>query len=187
MREFTNQHHVSSNSLDLWQLGNNVTSAMVGDLLQAQSAFLADALYLTPQYDASYMEAPVNRSWVSAKVASMESRMQTITAWGFQNQSIVYGPDELPASTAPGINLLFGEVKRRWPGARTLAVINWPAQDVIDAVDIQVFQYQELENTAMAASRDAYVQKGKQVWGYHCVSPTPVRCNAESVLLLVVP
>jgi hypothetical protein len=36
----------------------------------------------------------------------------------------------------------------------------------------QVFQYQELGSAAMAASRDAYVHAGKQVWGYHCVSPT---------------
>jgi hypothetical protein len=36
-------------------------------------------------------------------------------------------------------------------------VINWPAQAVLESVDILVFQYQELLNPAMAASRDAYV------------------------------
>ena len=91
------------------------------------------------------MEAPVNKSWVREKLNAMETRMSQITRWGFQNSSIVYGPDELPDSTAPGINLLFGEVKEKWPGTRTLAVINWPAQAVIQSVDIQVFQYQELQ------------------------------------------
>ena len=36
MREFTNRHHVSSNSLDLWEDGNNVTSETIAELLQAQ-------------------------------------------------------------------------------------------------------------------------------------------------------
>ena len=36
MREFTNRHHVSSNSLDLWEDGNNVTSEIIAELLQAQ-------------------------------------------------------------------------------------------------------------------------------------------------------
>ena len=36
-------------------------------------------------------------------------------------------------------------------------MINWPAQAVLESVDILVFQYQELLNPAMAASRDAYV------------------------------
>ena len=173
MREFTNRHHVSSNSLDLWQDSNNVTIDTIAELLQAQGSFFADAMYLTPTGDAKYMEPPVNKSWVRQKVDAMDARMAKITGWGVQNRSIVYGPDELPGATAPGINLLFGEVKRKWPETQTLAVINWPAQAVMESVDILVFQYQELQNPAMAASRDAYVEAGKHVWGYHCVSPTP--------------
>ena len=53
-----------------------------------------------------------------------------------------------------------------------MAVINWPAQHLISDIDIWIFQYQELANPAMSASRKAYLQAGKQVWGYHCISPT---------------
>ena len=58
-----------------------------------------------------------------------------------------------------------------------MAVVNWPAQAVLEAVDILIFQYQELQDPAMRASRDAYVAAGKRVWGYHCVSPTPSVCG----------
>ena len=54
-----------------------------------------------------------------------------------------------------------------------MAVLNWPAQSVMSAVDVLIFQYQLLGSADMAASRDAYVNAGKDVWGYHCVSPTP--------------
>ena len=99
--------------------------------------------------------------------------MDLIERWGFANLSAVYGPDELSASTAPGIRYLFAQLKRRWPQATRLAVLNWPAQELLSVVDVLVFQYQLLSSPAMAAARDAYVNAGKQVWGYHCISPTP--------------
>ena len=116
-------------------------------------------MYLTPE-DTAYMNGSANESWVDGKVAAMSERMETIRSWGFLNASAIYGPDELPASTAPGINMLFGKVKKRWPGVKTMAVINWPAQSVLDAVDILIFQYQFLEQQAMADSRDAFVAAG---------------------------
>ena len=83
-------------------------------MLSEKGSFFADAMYLTPT-DTPVMSAPVNKSWVKHRVEAMDARMAQITDWGFQNSSIIYGPDELPASTTPGINLLFGEVKRKWP------------------------------------------------------------------------
>ena len=56
---------------------------------------------------------------------------------------------------------------------KTLAVLNWNASALVDVVDILVFQYQELSSPAMAATKDAFVRAGKQVWGYHCISPSP--------------
>ena len=50
-------------------LSQDVTRETVATLLQAQSLFLADALYLTPQNDARFLEAPVNTSWVRARAA----------------------------------------------------------------------------------------------------------------------
>jgi len=176
MEEFTAKRHLSSNSLDLWEGGgSNVTQDTVRRLLDSQDQFLADSMYLVPG-DRKYlsnMTAPGNKAWVDAKLDAITARMAQVKEWGFSNNSVIYGPDELPPSTAPGINYLFGEVKKRWPSTKRMAVINWPAQDVMENVDILVFQYQEELKSTMAASRDAYLAAGKHVWGYHCVSPTP--------------
>ena len=64
-------------------------------------------------------------------------------------------------------------MKARWPEVKTLAVLNWDASSLVDVIDILVFQYQELDNTAMAAAKEAFAQAGKHVWGYHCISPAP--------------
>ena len=124
-------------------------------------------MYLTPE-DTAYMNGSANESWVDSKVAAMSERMEMIRGWGVLNSSAIYGPDELPASTAPGINMLFGKAKKKWPGVKTMAVINWPAQSVLDTVDILIFQYQFLDGQflepwptrAMAESRDAFVAAG---------------------------
>ena len=40
------------------------------------------------------------------------------------DRAFVYGFDEQPPSMAPAIRQLFGGVKARWPGVRTMAVLN---------------------------------------------------------------
>ena len=67
-----------------------------------------------------------------AHLDAIDARMRTIEAWGFENASSIYGPDELPQTTAPSINYLFGEVRRRWPRSKRMAVINWPVQHYYD-------------------------------------------------------
>ena len=46
-KEFTDSRHVSSDSLDLWQEGNNATSATITELLQAQGSFTSMLEFLT--------------------------------------------------------------------------------------------------------------------------------------------
>jgi hypothetical protein len=174
VQQFTGSRHVGSSSLDLWQqnVSSTETEAAATTLLESQDLFLADSMYLTPTA-AKYMESPpFNTTWFKDKMAALASRMNLVKTWGYENRSAVYGPDELPQSTEAGINFLFREVKRRWPSTSTMAVINWPAQAVLNTTDILIFQYQLLQNPLMEASRDAFVTAGKHVWGYHCVSPT---------------
>eukprot|EP01043_Picozoa_sp_COSAG02_P022119 COSAG02_NODE_1139_length_14295_cov_63.689279_11_plen_789_part_00 len=169
IQDFTARRHISSNSL-LMQDGINVTLPTVASVLRVQDMFVADAMYLS-NIDAKYLGKKPNKTWIDEQLEQVDERMERIKSWGLENQSVIYGPDELELGTAPGIRLLFDMVKQRWPQTQRMAVIDWAAERVLSSVDILVVQYQLLDRGPIAASRDAYESAGKRVWGYHCVSP----------------
>lgn len=72
----------------------------------------------------------------------------------------------------PAVGALFGAAKKRWPTVRTLAVLNWPVSPSL-AVDIWVVQYELLERLEFRRAKAAMQAAGREVRGYHCVSPTP--------------
>jgi hypothetical protein len=147
-----------------------MTQATITELLTHQNLFPAAELGITPH---SPNASAINASWVASKLEPLEARMANLSRWGVLNRSYIYAFDEAGPEYVDAVRLLFGEIKTRWPEVRTLAVLNWDPSAVVDFIDILVFQYQELQIPAMAAARDNFVRAGKQVWGYHCISPSP--------------
>lgn len=133
-----------------------------------QDVFPAAELGITPTAD----PAAINASWVGSHLDRIAPRLRELEEWGVLNASYIYAFDETDESFEAAIKLLFGEIKRRWPGVKTLAVLNWDCTSVVKYVDILVFQYQFLDDQNMANTRTNYVNAGKQVWGYHCQSPS---------------
>ena len=94
----------------------------------------------------------------------------TVTALQQQNllqYAYVYGFDELPAACEPEIRKLFGAVKQKFAGLRTVSAINWDTMPADLPVDVWVLQYQ-LYNASKAA---AWIAAGHQQWWYHCIEP----------------
>lgn len=173
-RNFTGVRHISSSSLTGWHNVDGqpelMDPAIIADLLTHQNLFPAATLGITPN---SPNASAINSTWVQSKLDPLEGRIANLSAWGVLNRTYIYAFDEAGPEYASAVRLLFGEIKRRWPEVRTLAVLNWDASALVEVVDILVFQYQELQETAMSAARDHFVQAGKSVWGYHCISPSP--------------
>ena len=97
-------------------------------------------------------------------------RVAELEAVGLLNRSYLYAFDESHEEYRGAVALLFGRLKARWPEARTLAVLNWVVTPELP-VDIWVVQYELLDTPAFAAAQAAMRAAGRQVWGYHCVSP----------------
>jgi hypothetical protein len=96
----------------------------------------------------------------------------------------VYGFDERPQTNewAHAINTMFGAVKRRFPGLRTMAAVRWRGVErqpngnpglaqVADSIDLWVQLY-SLWNTTDEQYWTA-LGGAHEAWAYHCVSPRP--------------
>ena len=98
-------------------------------------------------------------------------RVAALQAAGLLERSYLYGFDESHEQYRPAVALLFGRLKARWPSAKTLAVLNWEVMPDLP-IDIWVVQYELLDQPTFVAAKAAMQAAGRQVWGYHCVSPS---------------
>jgi hypothetical protein len=109
--------------------------------------------------------------------------MEALRVGGPRNTSLldsayVYAFDESGPQYEDALKLLFGAVKKRWPEVRTLAVLPWAPSPSLP-LDIWVVLYPKLDDGGYGGSggsdfrkaEAAMVASGKEVWGYHCVSP----------------
>jgi hypothetical protein len=111
-------------------------------------------------------------AFIDSVLARIAPRMAQLESAGLLERAYVYGFDESGEAYRGAVKALFGAVKARWPSVRTLAVLNWPVQAELE-VDIWVTQYEKLELPEFREAKEAMQLAGREVWGYHCVSPTP--------------
>ena len=116
-----------------------------------------------PNFTASMIEEKL--AWMAPTVAWLEQQ-------GFLNQSYCYGFDEAGPEYSLAIRQLFGAVKTRWPGLRTMAVLNWNGstdhlvEEVGSVVDVWVEDYRTYNEslvTAWMASSPTH-----EYWTYWC-------------------
>ena len=121
--------------------------------------------------------ANITPAYVNATLNRIAPRMEELKAAGLLSRGYIYAFDESHVQYKPAVALLWGEVKRRWPQVRTLSVLNWAVTPDLP-VDIWVIQYQMLDDPATRAAADVMQAAGREVWGYHCISPIqPVYLN----------
>ena len=103
---------------------------------------------------------------------SIAPTVEELERKGLVQYANVYGFDEHPQSSEPVIRQVFAAVKERWPGMRTMAVLNWePPVDM--PIDTWVILYDHHNPEAAARWRGA----GKEYWWYHCCGPVDPHMN----------
>jgi hypothetical protein len=194
---FTEARHIPSNSLTGWSTsppetsseaqtavppgtGHNPSSmseSAIRRMLRSQHLFPAAELGITPRNpNASAIDA----AWVKTKLDTIAPRMAQLAAWGLLNQSYIYAFDEATSDYEDGIKLLFGSIKARWPSVKTLAVLNWSTDKLVQFIDVWVVQYQYLLRADLSAAKDIFLKGGKMVWVSLAVVPTVTRCTASA-------
>ena len=115
--------------------------------------------------------AAVTEAFVEKLVAKIAPRMEQLEAAGLLGRAYVYGFDESSEGYKQAVVAVFGAIKKKWPAVRTMAVLNWlPSPEL--PVDIWVVQYQLLDTPPFVAAMQTMRAARKEVWGYHCVSPS---------------
>jgi hypothetical protein len=121
---------------------------------------------------------------IDAILALLEPIVGELSARGLLKYAYVYGFDERPQTVewAGGINQMFGSIKNRFPGLRTMAALRWRGRDaaptgtatlgsIAGTLDVWVQLY-SLWDGADAAQWRAY-GGAHETWAYHCISPRP--------------
>lgn len=130
-------------------------------------------------FNAAYLSSSTNASaaYVNATLDSVAPRMAQLSEAGLLSSSYVYAFDESHEDHKDALVALFGGVRQRWPAVRTLSVLPWPPSLELP-LDIWVVQYEFLQfgfgNHSAAEFQSAlaaFQQSGREVWGYHCISP----------------
>eukprot|EP01079_Euglenida_sp_SAG-EU17-18_P003013 gene3013-3573_t len=110
---------------------------------------------------------------VDAALDKVSSLVQQAQRQGILDRCFIYGFDERPASCEPAVRAYFGEAKRRWPGLRTMAVLNWENMPEDLPLDVWVVQYEyDRPNSTTAATAAKWQAAGHQLWLYHCIEPS---------------
>lgn len=129
--------------------------------------------------NAAYLHSSNNTSvaYVTEVLDTVSPRLDALAENGLLEQSYVYAFDESHVSYKDALKVLFSAVKARWPKLRTLSVLPW-IPDPSLPLDIWVVQYEFLDvgfggwsGADFRRGVAAFQAAGKEVWGYHCISP----------------
>eukprot|EP01050_Picozoa_sp_SAG11_P017779 SAG11_NODE_2602_length_3180_cov_1.885427_3_plen_347_part_01 len=133
------------------------------------------------------MRVNYTQSQIDFVLAVLAPIVTQLTQRGLLDRAYVYGFDERPQSAewVGAINQMFGAIKVRFPGLRTVAALRWRAKlidggsvlQLAKALDVWVQLY-SLYNDKDAAQWQA-LGGTHEAWAYHCVSPRPTLGPAQ--------
>jgi hypothetical protein len=147
---------------------------------------LADPAQCGSKYFVVYNLAPpsanASAAYVAEQLALIAPRVALAEAAGLLNHSVIYGFDESHSDHIPAIRALFGAIKARWPGLRTMAALNFAVgPELYPVLDIWVVEYWNFDDddcdkrpmrSAIEKWRSsANPNPAKENWGYHCWGP----------------
>lgn len=133
-------------------------------------------------------------AYVDSVIARLAPRVAAVKQAGLLNKAYVYAFDESHTDHIPAIIALFSRIKQRWPGLRTLSVLDWSTHGyggvtpIALPIDIWVVGYsfpglsgaaEDIQRFRESRPVRPSTVPNREVWGYHCWGPHGLPCSTE--------